>query len=234
MLSMKTGTRDRVVGFALALVLMGAVIGVGCSGENPFLKPEAVAGLKDQAAATQAQLDLAKADAAAKLAKAQADAAAAVAAGNAAAKADAEKVAAAAQKTLDMAAQVQAQVDRFTAVLSKAINPDGTINVPAGAAAVGAALPPPWNLITMIGVPLAVGLVQQIRVKEAKTNAASAKDAADQMEAAARSLVNSIDVVKSDPAVGSAVRAAFDAKKEEMHEQLTETAKRILVSEKVV
>lgn len=94
----------------------------------------------------------------------------------------------------EKAKQYQAIVDNIDKGLAT-LNPDGTINP----APVAALLPPPWNGIALVGLPLAAGLIGEIRRKRAAEDLAKT--------------VAAVEVVKTDPAVAK----AFDDKRNVVH-----------------
>lgn len=59
---------------------------------------------------------------------------------------------------------IDAKVTQGQAALHAIVNDDGSINGPAAGAMASTVLPPPWNLVAAIGLPLIVGGIQQLRV----------------------------------------------------------------------
>jgi hypothetical protein len=84
------------------------------------------------------------------------------------------------QHALDEVAALDKKVSEALAKLSTATAPDGSITVESAASTAAAtaaqALPPPWNIIAMIGLPLATGLITRLMGK--KETAAVTADAA--------------------------------------------------------
>lgn len=124
---------------------------------------------------TSAELAKAKAEQAAKDAEKITDEAE-----RAAAIAKAQKDAADAQKQIDKANETIATADRWAKELKKAqellaaaTKPDGTVDPADALAGAGALLPPPWNLLAMVGIPIGIGLVQEIRVRQKQKAAES-------------------------------------------------------------
>lgn len=85
--------------------------------------------------------------------------------------ADAAKVADL-QKQIDQLASLKAYIDKAIATLKAAETPD-TADDAAAAGSVGALLPPPWNTVALIGGPLVIGLVQELRKRNSTAAAVS-------------------------------------------------------------
>lgn len=119
--------------------------------------------------------------------------------------------------TRDQAAKWQADLDRLLAQLDAAKGPDGEYTVESVSTSASMLLPPPWNIIGLVGIPLAIGLAQQIRVKK--------------QEKATRSVVNSIDALRIK---APQVNQYFREHAAEMQQYLTDDAKRIVHDESMV
>jgi len=216
-----------------------AATGMFCFAITPSCgSSQAVKDTKDKIAGMQESLktaeDQAKADAAAAKKKADdaRDAAdAAMAAGDqkkmadaAAAIAAAKEAQAKADKTAEAAAKWQKKLAEATDLLTKATNPDGTVNVNGAVQAAAPLLPPPWNLVALIGAPVAAGalswLVQQFRGGGVSDN-----------QNAAISLINGISAAAaSDPVLASRLQA----NKGVLLKEYTDTAVDLVDEHKVV
>lgn len=104
---------------------------------------------------------------------------------------DAEKQA---DDAISKIVELKTKVDLAEEKLNQMWNADGSANVSGVTSAVSGALPPPWNLLVMVGAPIAVGLYQQMRVnRETK---------------AAISLVNGITALQlTDPNISAILKA---------------------------
>lgn len=193
---------------ALALTALVA----GCGTLSNLLKGEPAPPPVPPAAfdGAQQKLDATKAAQEKALAEAQA---AALAAKTEAETRKAQEAAAAAAKTLEYLASLQAGLDKAKALQQAATGPDGRFDLAGAAAGAGALVPPPWNLILMLGVPALVGLVQQKRVMDRDRDT--------------RSVINAIDVLRSDPSTGTAARSLMASAKAKMDEQLTPRARKL-------
>lgn len=151
---------------------------------------------------TSAELAKAKADQALRDAASITDEAA-----RSAAIAKATKDAAEAQKQIDKANETIATAERLAKelkraqeLLAQATNPDGSIDPANGLAAAGALLPPPWNLLAMVGIPIGVGLFQELRVRQKQKAAVSIVDgisaAAAEDPNMAKALVDNKDTLR--------------------------------------
>lgn len=114
-------------------------------------------------------------------------------------------------------------IEQGIALLTRAMTEDGEITPESAAPVVAAYLPWPWNLAAMLGIPLVVGGVQELRRRKA----------AAEMERAvedARSIINAIDVARmQSPEVAAGMKAA----KERMERQLTAEAKALIEAESI-
>lgn len=105
-----------------------------------------------------------------------------------------------AEKTLEHLAKLDAGITKAEHLAQQVFDEQGNINPQGAAAAAGALLPPPFNLIVMIGGPLALLATQEIRARRRKQEA-------DELEKAARSIVNGIDRVRNaSPAFAEAMK----------------------------
>lgn len=117
-------------------------------------------------------------------------------------------------------ASLQRQLDQAKAVLASMQAPDGTLDIGAGVGAIGSALPPPWNLIALVGGPIAGFIVNEMRNKPKITR----------VTRAAKSIVNAIDVARTkSPAVAEGMSQHADA----IRGALTEEAKAIVEAERL-
>lgn len=204
------------VGLLMVAVVVGAVMAAGtaltaCTLLTPEGQQQATAVVQQTTSTTAATLAKAKADQEARLAAALA----------AADPAGTQK----ANDTLVAIAQVQAKVDAVNATLAKVVKPDGTVNVGAVGSEVGALLPPPWNLIAILGGPLIAAGIQQWRLNQKQKDLASITLDADQAQADAESIVKSIDVLRAHPTAGPSVKAAMAGIKPQLQAVLTPGAK---------
>lgn len=110
-----------------------------------------------------------------------------------AAKADTAKV----DAEIARVDKLSADLERVRAVVNKSINPDGTLNGSAIGAAAGAALPPPWNLVALIGAPLLTGAIQQFRLNSVKADADQIVDSVEAMRAASPALKTEMGAQKN-------------------------------------
>lgn len=203
------------VGAAFVIFVMSAFFLCGCgstqfgssplpSGADSSLQGQE-GSLKEQLTTAQARLDEARAQAAANLEAARQ-------AGDAARVANAEK-------TL-------ATVDEWRGKVATAANTiktdaGGQLDISGTAASVGALLPPPWNLLAMIGVPLVVGGVQELRRRNAV--------------ASGKSIVHHIDAMMAeDPKVREALKTVEPETKSNARTHLTPQAAAWIESESVV
>jgi len=96
-------------------------------------------------------------------------------------------------KAAERAAKTLEKVKQAEDFLGKATGPDGAFDPGKAAGAAGALLPPPWNLIVMLGAPLLAAGVQELRVRK--------------KEADAVSIINGIEALKAtDPGVKTALK----------------------------
>jgi hypothetical protein len=190
------------VAVALLLIMAGTAVYVsaGCGAIDLGGTQARMAEAKEQLAATQAK---AAADAAA----AREAIAAALAANNAAGAAAAQSALAKANETSALAEQWSKKLAEAQALLTKAVKPDGSLDAGGAIGAAAPLLPPPWNLLLGIAAPLAVGLLQEIRVRREN--------------AAAVSIINGIEAVKSS---NPAMRPILDAAKPILTEEFTSRA----------
>lgn len=112
--------------------------------------------------------------------------------------------------------ELKTKVDLAEEKLNQVWNGDGSVNVNGVTSAVSGALPPPWNLLMLVGAPIAVGLYQQYRVnRETK---------------AAISLVNGITALQmADPNM----KQVLKANKETLKSEYTERAIQIVNEHKM-
>jgi len=107
------------------------------------------------------------------------------------ARGDAATVAAA-DKTLAELAKYQAQLDKARAAIVAAQGPDGSIGPEGVIGAAAPFIPPPWNLLALIGAPLVIGGIQELRKRR--------------VENAAARVIDSIDILReASPDVGAAI-----------------------------
>ena len=92
--------------------------------------------------------------------------------------------------------KLAADLERVRSLMAKAINPDGSLNGSAIGAAAGAALPPPWNLVALIGAPLLTGVVQEFRLRGVKADADQIVDSVEAMRAASPTLKDAMKAAK--------------------------------------
>lgn len=179
----------------------------GCSSLSGLFGTQGESGPDPQLAA---QVELAKANLEELKANATADITKAVEAGDA-------KLEAKARETVATVEKIQAKV----AVVENTIKRDAAGNVDAAGTATGAAalLPPPWNVLAMLGIPLVVGGIQELRKRQSDANA--------------KSIVNSIDVLMQDAIVKGALKNVNPDLKASAHEQLTPAAKKLIDAESV-
>lgn len=190
---------------------------------------------------SKAELERVRVEYAAKLAEAQsaaekaAQAAAAAQAASdaqAAAKAASDLAAARAAEerakiTLEQAAAVQTKLAAAHDLVRAVLNPEGGGDIDKALGTIGVAIPPPWNIVAAIGVPLIGWGVRewQMRRKNAVANAA-AKEATD----AAKSIVNAVDVLRGK---APEVAAAMSKNREAIREELTPLATAIVEGERL-
>jgi hypothetical protein len=132
------------------------------------------------------------------------------------------KLEAKARETLKTVERIEKAADKFEAVVKKdetgAVDPAATVT---GAAAL---LPPPWNVLAMVGIPLIVGGIQEM----------SKRKAVAQKEADTKSIINSIDVLMTkNDAVKAALKNVDAEAKAAAHAQLTPAAKQLIDAESV-
>jgi hypothetical protein len=188
-------------------VLSLVVMLPGCASLGGLFGTQGESGPDPQLAA---QVELAKANLEELKANATADIAKAVEAGDA-------KLEAKARETVAVVTSIQTKV----AAVESTIKRDAAGNVDPAATATGAAalLPPPWNVLAMLGIPLVVGGIQEVRKRRADANA--------------KSIVNSVDVLMQDAIVKNALKNVNSDVKASAHEQLTPAAKALIESESV-
>lgn len=92
--------------------------------------------------------------------------------------------------------KLAADLEAVRATLEKAVNPDGSLNGSAIGAAAGAALPPPWNIIALLGAPILTGVVQEFRLRSVKADADQVVDSVEAMRAANPTLKAEMKAVK--------------------------------------
>lgn len=100
------------------------------------------------------------------------------------------------EKSLARVAKLEGDLAAIRAVIDKSINPDGSLNGAAIGAAAGAVLPPPWNLVALLGAPLVTGLVQEFRLRGLKADADQIVDSVEAMRAANPTLKNEMKSMK--------------------------------------
>jgi hypothetical protein len=87
---------------------------------------------------------------------------------------------AAAQKNADTAIK---QIDAALTALNASVGPDGKITTDTAitgvTSTVGALLPPPWNVLAILGGAVAAGIVQQVRLNSANATGKSLVNALD-------------------------------------------------------
>jgi len=141
---------------ALVSVLLGlALLAMSMAG----CAPQDTTFAREQAAQARATLDTQKAAATADLTKAQA-------AGD-------TKAADRAAKTLDTISELESRLAKAEEMLASVSAPDGGIDPAKAAGAAGALLPPPWNIVAMLGVPAIVAAIQELRVRNRTADAVS-------------------------------------------------------------
>ena len=132
------------------------------------------------------------------------------------------KLEAKARETLATVERIEKAADKFEAVVKK--DATGAVDPAATATSAAALLPPPWNVLAMLGIPLVVGGVQEW----------SKRKAVAQKEADAKSIVNSIDVLMTkNDAVKAALKNVDADAKAAAHAQLTPAAKQLIEAESV-
>ncbi|MGH7242924.1 MAG: hypothetical protein ACREJD_05850 [Phycisphaerales bacterium] len=178
-----------------------------------------------QVSRAQTSLDAAKGEYEKKAAEATAEKKAAFDAGDKTAQAEAAAKQKVAETTLARIAELEKKASDLKAAVATATKPDGTIDVATAAGSVGAFLPPPWNLIAMVGVPLIVGGIQQLRIGKEKSKA-------DQLDEDARSIVNYLDAMRSKSAT-LATEMQVLSKATDVQEHLTPGAAAIIDDERV-
>jgi hypothetical protein len=180
--------------------------------------------------ATQARADLEAASATIALERQKAvDAQAAqAAAGNAAAVAELAKAIA----FYDKAAAV---TQKAMAVTKAAINADGSVNPEGTLLTLGGVLPFPFNLVVMLGGPLVFREVSSYRRRrEAAAALEAARKAAAENEAAGRSIVNSIDLMRvNSPLIASEMARLAASTQTNPASVLTPVAARIVAGERL-
>lgn len=100
------------------------------------------------------------------------------------------------EKSLARVAKLEGDLAAIRAVIDKSINPDGSLNGAAIGAAAGAVLPPPWNLVALLGAPLVTGLVQEFRLRGVKADADQIVDSVEAMRAASPTLKDAMKAAK--------------------------------------
>lgn len=118
------------------------------------------------------------------------------------------------------------RIENAAASIEKTVKRDEAGNVDPAATATGAAalLPPPWNVLAMVGIPLIVGGIQEM----------SKRKAVAQKEADTKSIINSIDVLMTkNDAVKAALKNVDAEAKAAAHAQLTPAAKQLIDAESV-
>lgn len=103
------------------------------------------------------------------------------------------KTADAAIKTIETIDRTAAELAKVRAVIDAGTNPDGSVNVGGAIGAVAPLVPPPWNVLLLVGAPLLTGAIGEIRRRRAV--------------AAAAAVVNSIDLLKQTSPL---VKQAFE------------------------
>ena len=167
-------TFARPVVLALVSVVVLILALAGCSAAG-------VSASRSQVASALSSLDQARAAAVERLSAAEA-------AGDAAA---AER----ARDTIASADAINGRLDQVAAALAAATNPDGSVNVGAAASAAAPFLPPPWNLVLLLGGPALAALIQELRVRRAVADAGS--------------IVSGLEAAKAaNPALGAALKAS--------------------------
>jgi hypothetical protein len=188
-------------------VLSLVVLVPGCSSTGSLFGPGAESGPDPQLIKhyeqVKADLEGLKTTATAEIARAQATADA--------------NLEAKARETL--ATVQKAQTKLATVEDSIRLNKDGSLDVGSTAAGAAALLPPPWNVLAIVGLPIVVGGIQEFRKRRADQNA--------------KSIVNSIDVLMQDAIVKSSLKGVNEQVKKDAHAQLTEQAKKLIESESV-
>lgn len=188
----------KIVTFACALMfaILFSVLCTGCGAFDPIQAKQQIDTAQEQVENTAVKLEEEK-----KVAEELGD----------------EKKVADMQKSLDELAKLRAQLNKAEQMLDAATNPDGTFNVGGASSAIGAALPPPWNLLVMVGGPLLVGLVQEMRVRRET--------------AAAVSLVNGITTLQmAEPTV---MNQLLERNEDALKGEYTTRAKKIVSKHKV-
>jgi len=191
------------IAFLFALIVMFP----GCASLGGLFGTQGESGPDPQLAA---QVELAKANLEELKANATADIAKAVEAGDA-------KLEAKARETVATVEKIQAKVASVEKIVK--VNADGSVDPAATATGAAALLPPPWNVLAMLGIPLVVGGIQEVRKRRADANA--------------KSIVNSIDVLMQDAIVKGALKNVNPDVKASAHEQLTPAAKKLIDAESV-
>jgi hypothetical protein len=130
----------------------------------------------------------------------------------AAAEAERRRVAETNQKITELEQRARSTEE----LLQRVTNPDGSVNIAAASREASQFLPYPFNLILLLGGPTLAGLVQEIRVRRS--------------DAAARSLVNSIDKLRIEEPT---VRDAFKRHKDAIGRQLTPRARKVIAKETI-
>jgi hypothetical protein len=191
------------IAFLFALIVMFP----GCSSLGGLFGTQSETGPDPQLAA---QVELAKANLEELKANATADIAKAAEAGDA-------KLEAKARETVATVEKIQAKVASVEKIVK--VNADGSVDPAATATGAAALLPPPWNVLAMLGIPLVVGGIQEVRKRRADANA--------------KSIVNSVDVLMQDAIVKNALKNVNSDVKASAHEQLTPAAKKLIDAESV-
>lgn len=202
----KPNHRRRTLLFVFLVAL--ALVGAGWFLYNlAACTPVNVAATDARLVEAQAQLQAAQTKAAADAAAAQQAVAAAQQAGNAAALATAQAALDKANATAAIAAEWAAKLAAAQAQLHSVTGADGSITPGSAAPAIGAVLPPPWNILVGVGGPLLIGLIQEWRVRNKVADSVS--------------IINGIEAAKmNDPAL----RVALDRAKPLLISEFTESA----------
>lgn len=128
------------------------------------------------------------------------------------------KLEAKARETLKAVERIENAAKELEAVVKK--DETGAVDPAATATSAAALLPPPWNVVAMLGIPLVVGVAQEYRKRQSDANA--------------RSIVNSIDVLMTkNDAVKAALKTVDAEAKAAAHAQLTPAAKQLIDAESV-
>lgn len=188
-----------VAAAALTLGLLGLA---GCSTEQDAALQQEVANVRVGLDEAAARLEATRAALAQQLASAQLS-------GNASAIASAEK-------SIKAADEIKARLDQSRAVVSAAVNPDGTVNWEGSLTTLGGMAPFPFNLIIALG---GTTIVAEIRRRRAI--------------AAAKSIVNGLDALRiENPAVAEAMKASA-SRADGFDSAYTPLAEKIVAAERI-